>query len=58
MNLKLFLDLGTGQAVLAKCLLYSLPGFFRAWVYFHSTELGGKLLLMLRCQVPAPAEVS
>lgn len=58
MNLKPFLDLGTSQAVLAKCLLYSLPGFFRAWVYFHSAELGGKLLLMLRCQVPAPAEVS
>lgn len=58
MNLKPFLDLGDGQALLAKCLLYSLPGFFRAWVYFPSVESGGKLLVMLRCQVPAPVEVN
>jgi len=58
MNLKPFLDLGAGQDVLAKCLLYSLPGFFCAWVYFHSSESGGKLLAMIRRQVPAPAEVS
>lgn len=58
MNLKPFLDLGAVQAVLAKCLLYSLPGFFHAWVYFHSVELGGKLPLMLWCQVPALPEVS
>lgn len=58
MNLKLLLELGAGQALLAKCLLYSLLGFFRAWVYFHSRETGGKLLVMLQCQVPALAEVS
>lgn len=58
MNLKQFLGLGAGQAVLAKCLLYSLPGIFRAGVYFHSAESGGKLLALLRRQVPAPAEVS
>lgn len=58
MNLKLFLGLGAGQAALAKCLLYSLPGFFRAWVYFQNSESGGKLLVMLWCQVPAPAGVS
>lgn len=58
MNLKPFLELGAGHALLAKCLLYSLRGFFHAWVYFHSVETGGKLLLMLQCQVPALAEVS
>ncbi|XP_048173432.1 uncharacterized protein LOC125332528 isoform X1 [Corvus hawaiiensis] len=32
-------------------------GFFHAWVYFHSVETGGKLLVMLQCQVPALAEL-
>lgn len=58
MNLKPFLELGAGQVLLAKCLLYSLLGFFHAWVYFHSVETGGKLLVILQCQVPALAEVN
>lgn len=58
MNPKPFLELGASQTPLAKCLLYSLLGFFHDWVYFHSVEMSGKLLVMLQCQVPALAEVS
>lgn len=43
MNLKLLLDLGAGQGVLAKCLLYSLPGFFRAWAVFPQHGVGWKI---------------